>query len=257
MSVTGQQLDGAAQRLGLIGGIGLSEVHVYAQRPAPDGRFSGCPHVHAVTDEAYFVLGGTGSVEFHDLEHGYRTLALSPGDYVHFPPMVMHRVISAGDLVILGVMGGAGLPERGEARVYFGADVDENSRAFDGLMNLPRVQGLDGALRRRDASVTAYQRLMRMWHQDKGAYFAELRRFFNVHCEAMAARRESLLAQVERGPLAWAEETARRIRELPAPPRHARPIELNRRSGDGDAGAPALGMCGVLRPINSLQTLQT
>ena len=60
---------GTSKALGLIGGIGLTEVHVYARRRAPDGNFSGCPHVHAVTDEGYYVLTGTGRVEFHDLDH--------------------------------------------------------------------------------------------------------------------------------------------------------------------------------------------
>jgi mannose-6-phosphate isomerase-like protein (cupin superfamily) len=253
-SVTPGQLEGVAQRLGLIGGIGLTEVHVYAQRPAPDGRFSGCPHVHAVTDEAYFVLRGSGSVEFHDLTSGFRTLALSPGDYVHFPPMVMHRLISAGELVILGVMGSAGLPERGEARIYFGGDVDADPRRFDELMSLPRTHGLDGALRRRDASVAAYQRLMRLWNEDRDAYFSELRRFFDVHCNAMAAVRDTLLDQVRRGPLASARQTMERLGQLPAVPTDATPIEVNRRAG---AGEPALGMCGVLRPILSLETLHT
>jgi mannose-6-phosphate isomerase-like protein (cupin superfamily) len=252
--MTTQQLEGVAQRLGLIGGIGLTEVHVYAQRPAPDGRFSGCPHVHAVTDEAYFVLRGTGSVEFHDLTSGYRTLALSTGDYVHFPPMVMHRLISDGELVILGVMGGAGLPERGEARIYFGPDVDADPRRFDELMSLPRTHGLDGALRRRDGSVSAYQNLMHLWSDDRDAYFAELRRFFNVHCVAMAGARAALLEEVRRGPLAWAEQTAERIRQLPAAPSEARPIEVNRHVGTAE---PALGMCGVLRPILSLEKLHT
>ena len=257
-AVTSQPLEGAGKALGLIGGIGLTEVHVYAQRPAPDGRFSGCPHVHAVTDEAYFVLRGTGSVEFHDLANGYRTLALAPGDYVHFPPMVMHRLISDGELVILGVMGSAGLPERGEARIYFGADVDADARRIDELMSLPRTHGLDGALRRRDASVAAYQHLMNLWTSDRDAYFAELRRFFTVHCAAMAAVRETLLEQVRRGPLACAEQTAERIRQLPAAPAEAPPIEINRRGGAGAGAAePALGMCGVLRPILSLEMLHT
>ncbi len=107
-----QQLEGKTQALGLIGGIGLTEVHVYAQHPAPDGKFSGCPHVHAVTDEGYFVLQVNGSVEFHDATNGYRQLSLEPGQYVHFPPLMMHRLISDGDLIILGMMGNASLAER-------------------------------------------------------------------------------------------------------------------------------------------------
>jgi mannose-6-phosphate isomerase-like protein (cupin superfamily) len=248
-----EQLEGAAKALGLIGGIGLTEVHVYAQRPAPDGRFCGCPHVHAVCDEAYFVLRGSGSVEFNDLATGYRTLALAPGDYVHFPPMVMHRLVSDGELVILGMMGAAALPELGEARIYFGAGVDADARRFDELMNLPRELGLDGALRRRDASVAAYVRLMHLWREDRDAYFVELRRFFTVHAEAMAAVRETLLEQVRRGPFAWAEQTGRRVHQLPALPDDARPIELHRR---GDASPSSLGMCGVLRPIVALDRLR-
>ena len=170
--------------------------------------------------------------------------------------MVMHRLISDGDLVILGIMGSAGLPERGEARIYFGAEVDANPQRFDELMGLPREHGLEGALRRRDASVAAYERLMQLWRDDRGAYFAELRRFFTVHCEAMAAVRETLLDQVRCGPLRAAEAVQQRIRQLPAFPDQARPIGVNRRGGGGDGAQTALGMCGVLRPIVSLEQLR-
>jgi len=34
----------------LISGIGLTQLTVYDQRPAPDGLMSGSPHVHAGTD---------------------------------------------------------------------------------------------------------------------------------------------------------------------------------------------------------------
>src|SRR5689334_13939770 len=178
--------DGASQPAGLIGGIGLTEVHVYAQRPAPDGKFSGCPHVHAVTDEGYFVLEGRGAVEFHDLTNGFRSLTLEPGQHVHFPPLVMHRLISDGDLIILGMMGNAGLAERGEARIYFGREVDADPSKFEALVSLPRRLGLEGALQRRDAGVAAYQQFMNLWHADRDAYFAELRRFIDLHCREMA-----------------------------------------------------------------------
>ncbi len=246
------QPDGSSETIGLIGGIGLSEVHVYAQRKAPDGKFSGCPHVHAVTDEAYFVLQGSGAVEFHDLVNGFRVLPLAVGQYVHFPPMVMHRLISDGDLVILGLMGAGGLPERGEARIYFGAAVDSDPRRFEDLLSLPRRLGLEGALQRRDASVQAYQHLMKLCGNDRNAYVAELRRFFAVHCAAMAGRAEELLAAVQSGPLECGRKTLHRIRQLPGVPEIQSQIQFNRRTSDGE---PALGMCGVLRPILSLQTL--
>ncbi len=239
-----------ATPLGLIGGIGLTEVHVYAQRPAPDGTFSGCPHVHAVVDEGYFVLQGTGRVEFHDRMHGLRTLDLHPGDYIHFPPLVMHRLISDGDLIILGMMGSAGLAERGEARIYFGPAVDADAERFTALMDLPQRAGLAGALERRDAAVTGYMHLMTLWRDDRPAYFAELERFITLHCRVMAGRVMALQHHLEHGPLAWAHQTARRLSALPRPADTPPQVHFNRRGTDS-----ALGMCGVLRPVLSLQTL--
>jgi mannose-6-phosphate isomerase-like protein (cupin superfamily) len=245
-----QTVEGTSQALGLIGGIGLTEVHVYAQRRAPDGQFSGCPHVHAVTDEGYFVLQGTGSVEFHDLTTGYRTLDLKPGHYVHFPPLIMHRLISDGDLVILGMMGNAGLAERGEARIYFGPEVDVDPNRLQELLALPKKLGLEGALQRRDAAVAGYQILMKMWHEDRPAYFKELKRFFAVHCQAMEKQSDAFQEQVDRGPFAWAAATRHRIEQLPAMPVISPEVHLSRRGTES-----ALGMCGVLRPILSLESL--
>lgn len=236
--------------IGLIGGIGLTEVHVYAQRPAPDGLYSGCPHVHAVTDEGYFVLRGTGAVEFHDPRNGYRRLTLEPGQYVHFPPLVMHRLVSDGELVILGMMGNAGLAERGEARIYFGKTIDSDPRKFEEVVTLPKRKGLEGALERRDAAVRGYMELMKLWQTDRAAYTAELERFFTVHREAMAAKRDELLEQVERGPLAWGTATRRRIDALPDTGPADAAVHQNRPGDD-----KGLGMCGVLRPILSLHTI--
>jgi mannose-6-phosphate isomerase-like protein (cupin superfamily) len=247
-----QELEGKTQAIGLIGGIGLTEVHVYAQRRAPDGQFSGCPHVHAVTDEGYFVLRGTGSVEFHDTTNGYRQLPLEPGQYVHFPPLIMHRLISNGDLVILGMMGNAGLAERGEARIYFGKEVDEDPKRFNELQALPQRMGLEGALARRDAAVAAYQHLMRLWHDDRAGYFAELQRFIACHCRAMVQRSEVFLEQVQQGPIAWGAATEERIRQLPAVPSASTDVYQNLPGAES-----ALGMCGVLRPIMKLQPLAT
>ncbi|EIQ00544.1 cupin domain-containing protein [Opitutaceae bacterium TAV1] len=233
---------------GLIGGIGLTEVHVYTQRPAPDGVCSGCPHVHAVTDEGYFVLSGRGRVEFHDLENGFRELALAPGDYVHFPPLVMHRLVSDDALVILGIMGNAGLAERGEARIYFGPDVDASPSRFAGLVSLPRDYGLAGALDRRDAAVRGYQGLMALWAQDRPAYFAELKRFFACHCAAISVRADELRAQVEQGPVAWARATAARLEALPRLSETPSRVFINRAGSE-----EAFGMCGILRPMLRLE----
>lgn len=235
--------------IGLIGGIGLTEVHVYAQRPASDGLYSGCPHVHAVTDEGYFVLKGTGAVEFHDLEHGYRKLPLEPGQYVHFPPLVMHRLISDGELVILGMMGNAGLAEAGEARIYFGPEIDADAEAFAQCVSLPNSLGLEGALQRRDKAVAGYLELMKLWHDDRQAYFKELQRFFDKHCRAMHAIKVTLAMRVVRGPMAWAQATRARIDALPGEPTVDPVVKLSRPGGES-----ALGMCGVLRPITSLES---
>lgn len=234
----------------LIGGIGLTEVHVYTQRPAPDGLCSGCPHVHAVTDEGYFVLSGRGWVEFHDPHHGYRKLDLAPGDYVHFPPLVMHRLVSTNALVILGIMGNGGLAERGEARIYFGPEVDASPDRFAELVSLPKREGLEGALTRRDAAVTAYQGLLAMWEKDRPAYFVELERFLNCHCAAMAEKRDEFRTEVERGPLSWAQNTNERLSTLPQRTENEGEVFFNRRGAED-----ALGMCGVLRPMLRLGRL--
>lgn len=242
--------EGTGRPLGLIAGIGLTEVHVYSQRPAPDGLFSGCPHVHAVCDEAYFVLRGHGRVEFHDLEHGFRQLELHPGDYVHFSPLILHRLISQQELVILGMMANVGLAERGEARIYFGPEVDQDPARFEHLVRLPAQEGLAGALERRDAAVRGYMGLLELWQRDRSAYEAELRRFLHVHCQAMARKAGELLDQVQRGPLAWAQRTAARIQQLPALPAGTPEVWVHR-AGSSEA----LGMCGQLRPVTAPQLL--
>lgn len=231
---------------GLIGGLGMTEVHVYAQCPAPDGQCSGCPHVHAITDEAYYVLRGSGAVELHDLQHGYRREPLRVGDYMHFSPLVMHRLISDGDLVILGIMGNAGLPEAGDARVYFGADVDASADLYADRMSLGQRYGLEGALERRDHAVRAYEELMRWWTDDRDRYFADLSRFFEVHRHGVVPQRESFRRAIDTGPRGWAERSASRLEGLPLPIPGVAPVVARNATVE-----PGLGMCGVLKPIRT------
>ncbi len=239
---------GTSAPIGLIGGIGMTEVRVYTQRPAPDGLYSGCPHVHAIVDEAYYVLSGSGMVEFHDPARGMRTLPLEIGAYVHFPPMVMHRLISTDQLVILGLMSAAGLAEKGEARVYFGRAVDEDPAEFARLMALPLNDGLEGALARRDAAVAAYQILVALWQTDRQAYNSELQRFFAVHRAAMTLRRDEFAKQLASGPTAWSQQINDRLELLPdARPSDAEVFQNLRGTESG------LGMCGVLRPMLELK----
>jgi len=237
--------------IGLIGGIGLTEVRVYEQRPAPDGLCSGCPHVHAATDEGYFVLEGKGYVEFHDPEHGYRRLDLAPGDYAHFPPWTVHRLVSLGGLLILGIMGNAGLAEAGEARIYFGPDIDEDPDTFAHWTGLAKTEGLEGALERRDQAVKGYAFLVDLWEKgDRKGHAAELRRFFDQHARAMADRRNDFTQKVRQGPLQWAETTLSRLTALPEVRPGDGEVFINRRGKES-----AFGMCGVLRPLLQLESL--
>jgi mannose-6-phosphate isomerase-like protein (cupin superfamily) len=235
----------AARAPGLVGGIGLTRLEVYEQRPGPDGVMSGCAHVHAVTDEAYYVIAGTGAVELNDVEAGFRRVALAKGDYVQFPPGTLHRSVSTGGLEVLAIMTNAGLAERGDARIYFGRAVDEDEREYARLAALPQTRGLEGALERRDASVRAYMALVALWESDRAAYHAELARFTALHRARMAARGGDLRAVIRDNPARWLDLAFARLdggAEAPG--------ASGARASD-DA-APRLGMCGLLRPLDAL-----
>ncbi len=231
----------------LISGIGLTRLTVYDQRPAPDGLMSGSPHVHAVTDEGYYVLSGRGRVELHDLQDGFRSVELLPGRYVQFPPGVVHRLVSTDHLVLLVVMGNAGLAERGDARIYFGKTVDDDPAEYARLVGLAKAKGLDGALDRRDAAIRAYVGLLEMWTKDRTAYFRELERFIGLHMTAVLQLRKDFSEAIEAGPVAWGERFRKRLANLPlgreelSPVLHLPPDET------------VLGMCGVLRPVTKLE----
>ena len=227
----------------LIGGIGLTRLAVYDQRPAPDGLMSGSPHVHAVTDEGYYVLSGTGRVELHDLAGGFRSVDLRPGRYVQFPPGTVHRLVSTDRLVLLVVMDNAGLAERGDARIYFGREVDEDPKEFARLTGLAGARGLEGALDRRDAAVRAYSRLLELWSKDRPAYFRELGRFIGVHMKAAAGLRREFSEAVAAGPAAWSERFRQRVEGLPAAAGEGAPILHDPPEGE------ILGMCGLLRQV--------
>jgi len=231
----------------LISGIGLTHLTVYDQRPAPDGLMSGSPHVHAVTDEGYYVISGRGRVELHDLKDGFRPVELSPGRYIQFPPGVVHRLVNTDHLVLLVVMGNAGLAERGDARIYFGKAVDESPAEFARLVGLAKAKGLEGALDRRDAAIRAYVGLLELWAKDRTAYDRELERFIGVHMKAAAGLRKGFSEAVEAGPVAWGERFRRRLENLPlGSEEHAAVLHL-------PAEEPTLGMCGILRPVTKLE----
>lgn len=227
----------------LIGGIGISRVVVYAQRPAPDGQHGGSPHIHSVTDEAYYVTRGTGRVELHDLAVGFRRVRLVPGTYVDFEPGVLHRLVNEDALELLAIMGNAGLPEAGDARMYFGAAVDALPERYEDLWTLARRQGLEGALERRDRAVEAYGKLVRLWEADRAAYFAELRRFIETANRAAAAKQESFFQHLERGPQASLAKVRARMAHLDVVEEH--PV-VRKQPQVETAG---WGMCGRLYTV--------
>jgi mannose-6-phosphate isomerase-like protein (cupin superfamily) len=233
----------------LISGIGLTHLTVYDQRPAPDGLMSGSPHVHAVTDEGYYVVSGKGRVELHDLRDGFRSVELVPGRYVQFPPGVVHRLVNTDHLVLIVIMGNAGLAERGDARIYFGKAVDEDPAEYARLTGLAKAKGLEGALDRRDAGIRAYIGLLELWTKDRKAYFRELERFIGVHMKAAADLRKGFSEAVEAGPVAWGERFRERLENLPGTSGEGRPVL------HVPPETTTLGMCGILRPVTKLEAV--
>lgn len=228
----------------LIGGIGLTILDVYDQRPGPDGVQAGCAHIHAVTDEAYFGLSGSGAIELHDPERGYRRVAIEPGTFVQFTAGTLHRSVSADHCRVLAIMGNSGLPERGDARIYFGQEVDADPKRYEDARALVS-KGLEGGLERRDLSAKAYAGLMRLWETDKQAYACELERFLAVHRATLAPRAKKMADVIERGPMQQAKTALQRLAAatttMPAD-QWALP----------DARV-TYGMCGILRQIDDFR----
>jgi hypothetical protein len=235
----------------LLGGIGLTHLTVYHDPPGPDGVCAGCAHIHAITPEAYFGVAGEGAIELHDPEHGFRRKTIKKGTFVQFPPGTLHRSVSTDNLEVLAVMGNGGLAERGDARIYFGRQVDETPGEYERLRDLVKT-GRDGALARRDASAQAYGELLRLWNEDKVAYQAELERFFAVHRRDLASRTEALRAVVEDGPVRVADEALHNLAHLASGDRIRSFACAASETFDGDT---IFGMCGTLRPVKDLNGL--
>jgi hypothetical protein len=230
----------------LIGGVGLTHLRVYHQRPGPDGVHAGCAHVHALTAEAYFGLAGEGAIELHDPEAGFTSVPIVAGTYVQFPPGIVHRSVSTDHLEVLAVMGNGGLDERGDARIYFGAEVDDDPAAFARLKGLA-AKGLDGALERRDHSARAYLHLIALWEDDKDAWRAELGRFVDVHRAAIAADAQSFREAIEARVLAPTVRTLEAVDGL-------KTVAAGAPQRWFQSDAPeTFGMCGILRQVSDLR----
>jgi mannose-6-phosphate isomerase-like protein (cupin superfamily) len=229
---------------GLLAGIGITHLTVYDGRPGPDGVVGGCAHVHAITDEAYFVVAGSGAIDLHDATHGFRRVPLAAGSYVQFAPGTLHRAVNHGGLQVVCVMSNSGLAERGDARIYFGPDADADPALYDQLKRLTE-KGYEGALERRDRSAQAYTSLLRLWDMDRDAYRQRLADFVALHAAAMANIRADLETIVGDGPAAWLDGTIARLGHLPAMLGQAQAER-----GEAESGEPRLGMCGLLRPVH-------
>ena len=232
----------------VLGGIGLTHLSVYQQRPGPDGVHAGCAHIHALTPEAYFGISGKGAIELHDPESGYRRVPLAKGSFVQFQPGTLHRSVSTDHLEVLAIMGNGGLAERGDARIYFGEEVDRDPLEYERLRGLVAL-GADGAMQRRDASAVAYGRLMSLWATDKRAYFTELERFLDVHRKNIAAKAGAFREAINAGPVAVGVQALRQLEVLGQMPEGDGPRGGRTRIQDADV---VLGMCGELRQIENL-----
>lgn len=234
---------------GLVGGIGLTRVAVYEQRPGPDGLHSGAPAVHAVFDEGFYAMSGSGRIELHDVHRGFRSINLSPGRYVQVPPCTLYRLVSTDRLVVLSVTAAGGGAGADDTRIYFGKDADADPAAYARLSGLAAAEGLEGALKRRDEAVRAYELFASLWKLDKPTYYVEIERFIGLQLDAAGPKRAAFGKAVAVGPAAWTARYQARIKDLP----------LNR-----DELSPAFqfppeeeipGISGMCLPLSTLEEI--
>jgi hypothetical protein len=180
----------------------------------------------------------------HELEHP----KLEENAFDPVPQFVIQCVGEIGRRclpeVVLVIMGNAGLAERGDARIWFGADADADPDLYQRLWTLPGRKGLEGALERRDRSVSAYIRLLRLWHSERDAYRSSLAAFIDLHARAMAPMRELFQSVVAQGPAIWLQSALARIDGLPSPSETPQAARVSAEE------IPKFGMCGLLRPID-------
>jgi hypothetical protein len=233
----------------LLGGIGLTHLQVYHDVAGPDGVHGGCAHIHALTPEAYFGISGEGAIELHDPKTGFRNQKISKGTFAQFPPGILHRSISTDGLEVMAVMGNGGLPERGDARIYFGKHVDEKPGEYERLRDLV-LTGHDGARQRRDASALAYSKLLDLWQVDRPAYFAELHRFLQVHRNAIDGNFENFRNAIEGGPVQSGQQALLNLETLTS---GAEVLGFETAMVEAEEQEQVFGMCGLLRQIGDLQ----
>jgi mannose-6-phosphate isomerase-like protein (cupin superfamily) len=141
------------------GAVGVSHLRVY-DTAGPDGVVGGSPHLHTACTEAYAVIAGAGSVQTLSGD-GFGEVPLRPGAFVWFTPGTVHRLVNAGDLEILVLMGNAGLPEAGDLVLSFPDDVLADPGAYAaaavlGAREATTAGSGQGARTRRDLAVEGF-----------------------------------------------------------------------------------------------------
>lgn len=225
------------------GATSVSALEVYDD-VAADGLAGGTPHLHAVSAEAYLVVGGRGRLHTIDGAGGFAERALAPGDLVWFAPGVVHRAVSDGGLDVRVIMQNAGLPEAGDAVMTFPDDVLADAERYADAAALPGPEASDAerlaaAVARRDLAIEGYRALFRA----DGA--VDDGRLARLHARAVALvthRAPDWRDRWEAGALAVARETGDRLDALEA----GRDPGLRAARVAAASVTPALGMCGHL-----------
>ncbi|RLB05189.1 MAG: cupin [Deltaproteobacteria bacterium] len=165
----------------LSGGIGISHLRVYTSK-APDGLPGGCPHMHFVSTETYYILSGRGSVQILSYR-GFQEVPLEPGKLVWFTPGVIHRLINGdGQLELLVIMPNAGLPEAGDHVLTFPPHILADEELYYRFASLATAEGHvyasdeEAAFRRRDLAVEGFNDLRRRMEREGSAAITDFYR---------------------------------------------------------------------------------
>jgi mannose-6-phosphate isomerase-like protein (cupin superfamily) len=226
------------------GATSVSALEVY-DAVAADGLAGGTPHLHAVSAEAYLVVGGRGRLHTIDGAGTFAERALGPGDLVWFAPGVIHRAVNDGGLDVRVIMQNAGLPEAGDAVMTFPDEVLADPERYAAAAALPGPEASDAdrfaaAIARRDLAVEGYRALF-----DGDGHGVDDDRLARVHERAVAlvaGRAPGWRDRWQAGALAVARETGDRLDALEA----GRDPGLGAAQVAAASVTPALGMCGHL-----------
>ena len=232
--------------VGFPGAVGISALSVY-RTEAADGHAGGSPHVHLVCSEAYYVVGGHGTVQTLTAS-GFRETPLRAGVVVQFGPGTIHRLVNHGELQILVIMQNSGLPESGDAVLTLPPELLHDADVYRRATALPPGEQAEAAAgRRRDLAVAGFLDLVDA-HRERGPEALEP---FYAAATALTA---PLLESWRRRWLDGADRATRATGEqLDALARadHSHLFAADVRSRPGPVETGRLGMCGALDVYHS------